>query len=36
MSTQMDHLVMGSFLLDKARQPALTADGDGRREFALD
>jgi len=34
--TEMDHLVVGSFLLDKACQPALTADTDWRREFALD
>src|SRR3989441_1282669 len=36
MRTEMDHLVVGSFLLDKARQPPLTDDTDWRREFALD
>jgi len=36
MRTEMDHLVVGSFLLDKSRQPALTDDADWRREFALD
>jgi len=36
MRTQMDHLVMGSFLLDKSRQPPLADDTDWRREFVLD
>jgi carbamoyltransferase len=36
MRTEMDHLVVGAFLLDKSRQPALTDDGNWRREFALD
>ncbi|TMA87886.1 MAG: methyltransferase domain-containing protein [Deltaproteobacteria bacterium] len=36
MRTEMDHLAVGSFLLDKSRQPALTDDADWRREFALD
>ena len=36
MRMEMDHLAVGSFLLDKSRQPALTDDADWRREFALD
>jgi carbamoyltransferase len=36
MRTEMDHLVIGSFVLDKARQPALADDGAWRAEFELD
>ncbi len=36
MRTEMDHLVLGSFLLDKKEQPALTSDSDWRKELALD
>jgi carbamoyltransferase len=36
MRTEMDHLVMGSFVLDKARQPALRDDVDWRRQYDLD
>ncbi len=36
MRTEMDHLVMGRFLLDKREQPPLTGDGDWRREHELD
>jgi carbamoyltransferase len=36
MRTEMDHLVIGSFVLDKARQPALVDDGAWRAEFGLD
>lgn len=34
--TQMDFLVLGSFLLDKKAQPALEADEGWKEEFALD
>ncbi|HSV06745.1 MAG TPA: carbamoyltransferase, partial [Candidatus Binatus sp.] len=36
MRTEMDQLVVGSFLLDKSRQPPLADDTDWRREFTLD
>jgi carbamoyltransferase len=36
MRTEMDHLVMGPFILDKAGQPPWREQGDWRREFALD
>jgi carbamoyltransferase len=36
MRTEMDYLVMGSFLLDKKEQRAISGDTDWRREFALD
>ncbi len=36
MRTEMDHLVMGPFVLDKKKQPKLTGDTDWRKEFALD
>jgi carbamoyltransferase len=36
MRTEMDHLVIGSFALDKARQPALADDGAWRKQFELD
>ena len=36
MRTQMDYLVLGSFLLRKADQPELTETTDWRTEFALD
>lgn len=36
MRTEMDYLVLGSFLLDRARQPAMEESGDWRQEFALD
>ena len=36
MRTEMDALVVGSFVLEKARQPALGDDTDWRREFQLD
>ena len=36
MRTEMDALVLGSFLLEKARQPALVDDVDWRNEFELD
>jgi len=34
--TEMDHLVLGSFLLNKADQPALKDDVDWRSEYQLD
>jgi carbamoyltransferase len=34
--TEMDALVIGSFLLEKSRQPAVEDDGSWRTEFALD
>jgi carbamoyltransferase len=34
--TEMDALVIGSFLLEKARQPATEDDGSWRTEFSLD
>src|SRR6059036_1511526 len=36
MRTEMDHLVLGSFLLDKPRQPPLRDDVDLRSEYQLD
>jgi carbamoyltransferase len=36
MRTEMDHLVIGSFVLDKAMQPAIADDGAWRKEFELD
>jgi len=36
MRTEMDYLVVGSFLLDKKQQPALEEKGDWRQEFQLD
>jgi carbamoyltransferase len=36
MRTNMDNLVMGSFLLDKKEQPALREDVDWRTQFELD
>ena len=34
--TDMDHLVMGSFLLDKAKQPKTEGSEEWKKEFALD
>jgi len=36
MRTEMDYLVMGSFLLDKKNQPAYVETKDWRKEFQLD
>jgi carbamoyltransferase len=36
MRTHIDYLVLGPYLLDKARQPEWTEDGDWRKEFQLD
>jgi len=36
MRTEMDHLVLGSFLLNKADQPRLTEDVDWRAQYQLD
>jgi carbamoyltransferase len=36
MRTEMDVLVLGSFVLEKSRQPAFTDDADWRSEFQLD
>jgi carbamoyltransferase len=36
MRTEMDHLVLGSFVLDKVRQPALADDGAWRTQYELD
>jgi carbamoyltransferase len=36
MRTEMDYLVMGDFVLDKARQTAFIETADWRSEFALD
>ncbi len=36
MRTEMDYLVLGSFVLDKARQPALPDDVDWRSQYQLD
>jgi carbamoyltransferase len=36
MRTEMDALVMGSFVCDKADQPALPDDGSWRTEYELD
>ncbi len=32
----MDHLVLGPYLLDKAKQPPLRDDVDWRSEYQLD
>lgn len=36
MRTEMDHLVLGNFILDKKRQAATTEDESWKKEFALD
>jgi carbamoyltransferase len=36
MRTEMDYLIVGDFLLEKARQPAWVEEGDWRDEFELD
>jgi carbamoyltransferase len=36
MRTEMDHLVIGSFILDKAKQPALADDGSWKTQYELD
>jgi carbamoyltransferase len=36
MRTEMDHLVLGSFLLDKRRQPAWTEDERWQEDYVLD
>ena len=36
MRTEMDYLVMGSFVLDKRDQPPLKDDDDWRKQYALD
>jgi carbamoyltransferase len=36
MRTEMDYLVMGDFVLDKAKQPEFVEQGDWRTEFKLD
>jgi len=36
MRTEMDYLVVGSFLLDRRRQPPRREDGDWRKEYELD
>jgi carbamoyltransferase len=36
MRTEMDYLVMGDFVLDKAKQPPFVDKGDWRAEFNLD
>jgi carbamoyltransferase len=36
MRTEMDYLVLGSYLLDKRKQPALRDDVDWRSQYALD
>jgi len=36
MRTEMDYLVVGSYLLDKREQPELVEEGDWRDEFELD
>jgi len=36
MRTNMDHLVLGHYLLDKKEQPALKEDVDWRTLFELD
>jgi carbamoyltransferase len=36
MRTEMDYLVLGSFLLDKKKQPELKGDSDWRSQFELD
>jgi carbamoyltransferase len=36
MRTEMDYLVMGDFVLDKAEQPPFVEQGDWRTQFTLD
>jgi carbamoyltransferase len=36
MRTEMDHLVIGSFVLDKAKQPAFVDDGSWKTRYELD
>ncbi len=36
MRTEMDHLVIGSFILDKTRQPAQVDDGSWKTRYELD
>jgi len=36
MRTEMDYLIMGSYILDKQKQPALSSDIDWKKEFELD
>lgn len=36
MRTEMDHLVMGNFVLNKVEQPPMPDDADWKKEFALD
>ena len=36
MRTEMDYLVLGSFLLDKKDQPAWTEKADWRKDYVLD
>ncbi len=36
MRTEMDLLVLGSFILEKTRQPALAQDVDWRAQYELD
>jgi carbamoyltransferase len=36
MRTEMDHLVVGSFLLDKPKQPAMPADDSWKTQYELD
>jgi carbamoyltransferase len=36
MRTEMDALVLGSYVLEKSRQPALKDDVDWRQQYALD
>jgi carbamoyltransferase len=36
MRTEMDNLVLGSYVLEKSRQPALRDDVDWRRQYELD
>jgi len=36
MRTEMDYLILGSFVLDKVRQPALADDGAWRTQYELD
>jgi len=36
MRTEMDYLMLGNFLLDKEKQPALQEEKDWRKEFELD
>jgi len=36
MRTNMDYLVVGPYLMNKADQPKFTEKGDWKKEFALD